>query len=418
MRWLPSAIRSRRAIAPAGLAIDPKGRLYSVCENKVMIVSDPASGKVLANIPIGGGTDGVAFDDGYAFSANGADGTITMVGETSPGKFEAVATIPTQRSARTIAADQKAHKLYLPAAEFGPPPAGSEGKKGRPPGDLAYVILGDQATPEKVAALRAQMGLDLPIWQRYLHWLWDVLHGDLGRSFRTGETVLAAVPDRLPVSIELMVMAEVMGLLIGIPLAILCAVKSGSALDRFLTGLAFGKLSLPSFMVAILLIYLFAVELNWLPATGWVPFTEDPLGNLRSFVLPALTLAFAEWPVLMRVLRSDMIATLQEDYIAMAKAKGLRPARILLVHALKPSSLTLVTVTGINIGRLIGGALIVETIFALPGIGRLLVGAIYARDFIILQGVVLFVAAGFVVVNFIVDMLYAVLDPRIRHGRA
>jgi peptide/nickel transport system permease protein len=286
------------------------------------------------------------------------------------------------------------------------------------PGDLATTILGDQATPEKVAALRAQMGLDLPIWQRYLLWLWDVLHGDLGRSFRTGETVLAAVTDRLPISLELMVMAEALGLVIAIPLAILCAVRNGSATDRFLTGLAFGKLSLPPFMVAILLIYLFAVSLNLLPATGWVPFAEDPIANLRSFVLPALTLAIAEWPVLMRVLRSDMIATLQEDYIAMAKAKGLRPARILLVHALKPSSLTLVTVTGINIGRLIGGTVIVESIFALPGIGRLLVGAIYARDFIILQGAVLFVAVGFVVVNFIVDMLYAVLDPRIRHGRA
>ena len=286
------------------------------------------------------------------------------------------------------------------------------------PGDLAVTLLGDQATPEKVAALRAQMGLDLPLWQRYLLWLWDVLHGDLGRSFRTGETVLAAVGDRLPISLELMVMAEAAALLIAIPLAILCAVKNGSATDRFLTGLAFGKLSLPPFMVAILLIYLFAVSLNLLPATGWIPFAEDPVANLRSFVLPALTLAIAEWPVLMRVLRSDMIATLQEDYIAMAKAKGLRPARILLVHALKPSSLTLVTVTGINIGRLIGGTVIVESIFALPGIGRLLVGAIYARDFIILQGVVLFVATGFVVVNFIVDMLYAVLDPRIRHGRA
>ena len=286
------------------------------------------------------------------------------------------------------------------------------------PGDLASTILGDQATPEKVAALRAQMGLDLPIWQRYGIWLWDVLHGNLGRSFRTGETVWNAVTARLPVSLELMAITVVLALVIAIPLAILCAVKSGTAVDRFFTGLAFGKLSLPSFMVAILLIYLFAVELNWLPATGWVPFGEDPVANLRSFILPAFTLAFAEWPVLMRVLRSDMIATLQEDYIAMAKAKGLRPARILLVHALKPSSLTLVTVAGINIGRLIGGALIVETIFALPGIGRLLVGAIYARDFIILQGVVLFVAAGFVMVNFIVDMLYAVLDPRIRHGRA
>jgi peptide/nickel transport system permease protein len=286
------------------------------------------------------------------------------------------------------------------------------------PGDLAYVILGDQATPEKVAALRHDMGLDQPIWIRYFGWLWNILQGDFGRSFRTGQTVLQAVTERFPVSFELMILAEIVGLAIGVPLAIVCAARSGGAFDRFMTGSAFAMLSLPAFLSAILLIYFFAVELRWLPATGYVPFAEDPLGNLRSFVLPALTLAFAEWPVLMRVLRSDMIATLQEDYIAMAKAKGLRPARILLVHALKPSSLTLVTVTGINIGRLIGGALIVEVIFALPGIGRLLVGAIYARDFIILQGVVLFVATGFVIVNFIVDMLYAVLDPRIRHGRA
>ena len=144
-----------------------------------------------------------------------------------------------------------------------------------------------------------------------------------------------------------------------------------------MTGTAFGMLSVPTFLSAILLIYLFAVELRWLPATGYVPFAEDPVANLRFMVLPALTLALAEWPGIMRVLRSDMIATLQEDYIALAKAKGLKPSRILFVHALKPSSLTLVTITGINIGRLIGGAVIVETIFALPGIGRLLVGAIY-----------------------------------------
>ncbi len=286
------------------------------------------------------------------------------------------------------------------------------------PGDLAVAMLGDQATPENVAALRHQMGLDQPLWWRSLHWLAGVVQGDLGRSFRTGETVLGAIAERLPVSLELMVMAEVLGLAIGIPVAILCAARQGGAFDRLMTGGAFGMLSVPVFLWAIILIFLFAVRLRVLPATGWVPFEEDPVGNLRSFVLPALTLALGEWPVLMRVLRTDMIATLQEDFIAMAKAKGLKPARILLVHALKPSSLTLVTVTGINIGRLIGGALIVETIFALPGIGRLLVGAIYARDFIILQGVVLFVAAGFVLINFAVDMLYALLDPRIRHGRA
>ena len=286
------------------------------------------------------------------------------------------------------------------------------------PGDLAYVVLGDQATPEKVEALRRDMGLDQPIWWRYLGWLGQVLQGEFGRSFRTGQTVLQAVAERLPVSFELMLLAQLGALAIGIPLAIACAVRAGSAFDRFMTGSAFGMLSVPAFLSAILLIYLFAVELRWLPATGYVPFEEDPIGNLRCFLLPALTLALGEWPVLMRVLRSDMIATLQEDYIMMARAKGLKPSRILLVHALKPSSLTLVTVTGINIGRLIGGTVIVESIFALPGIGRLLLGAIFTRDLIILQGVVLFVAIGYVLVNFIVDMLYAVLDPRIRHGHA
>ena len=286
------------------------------------------------------------------------------------------------------------------------------------PGDLAYVILGDQATPDKVAALRHDMGLDQPIWWRYLGWLVQVLQGDFGRSFRTGQTVLQAVAERLPVSFELMLLAELGALVIGIPLAIACAVRAGSPFDRLVTGSAFGMLSVPAFLSAILLIYFFAVELRWLPATGFVPFSEDPLGNLRCFVLPALTLALGEWPVLMRVLRSDMIATLQEDYIAMARAKGLKPSRILLVHALKPSSLTLVTVTGINIGRLMGGTVIVESIFALPGIGRLLLSSIYTRDLIILQGVVLCVASGYVLINFIVDMLYAVLDPRIRHGHA
>ncbi|MGY3696792.1 peptide/nickel transport system permease protein [Bradyrhizobium sp. USDA 3240] len=286
------------------------------------------------------------------------------------------------------------------------------------PGDLAYVILGDQATPENVAALRHDLGLDQPIWLRYLSWLWHILQGDFGRSFRTGQTVWQAVSERVPVSFELMILAELIGLAIGVPLAIACAAKAGSAFDRLMTGSAFGMLSVPTFLSAILLIYLFAVELRMLPATGYVPFTEDPVANLRFMVLPALTLGLAEWPGIMRVLRSDMIAALQEDYIALAKAKGLKPSRILFVHALKPSSLTLVTITGINIGRLIGGAVIVESIFALPGIGRLLVGAIYTRDLIILQGVVLLVAAGFVIMNFIVDLLYAVLDPRIRHGHA
>src|SRR5947208_9804044 len=150
------------------------------------------------------------------------------------------------------------------------------------PGDLAYVILGDQATPEKVEALRHDMGLDQPVWWRYLGWLGSVLQGDLGRSFRTGQTVLQAVTERLPVSFELMVLAEIMGLVIGVPLAIVCAARSGGVFDRFMTGSAFAMLSVPAFLSAILLIYLFAVELRWLPATGYVPLAEDPVANLRS----------------------------------------------------------------------------------------------------------------------------------------
>ena len=286
------------------------------------------------------------------------------------------------------------------------------------PGDLAIAMLGDQATPENVAALHKELGLDLPLWQQYLHWLGGVLSGDFGTSHRTGETVLHAIAGRLPVSLELMIIAEMGGILIGVPLAILCAVRPGSAFDRACSGVAFGILSVPPFMLAILLIFIFALRLGVLPATGYVPFSQDAIGNLRAMALPGATLALLEWPTIMRVLRSDMISTLQEDYIAMARAKGLKARRILLVHALKPSSLTLVTVIGLNIGRLIGGAVITESIFALPGIGRLLVESIYLRDFIILQGGVLLVAIGFVFVNFLVDLLYAVLDPRIRYGRA
>jgi peptide/nickel transport system permease protein len=286
------------------------------------------------------------------------------------------------------------------------------------PGDLAIAMLGDQATPEAVAALHQKLGLDLPAWQRYFFWLGGVLSGDFGFSIRSGETVLHAIAGRLPVSLELMIIAEIGGLLIGVPLAILCAVRPGSGFDRAVSGVAFGMLSVPPFMLAILLIFIFALWLGVLPATAYVPFSQDMLGNLRAMVLPGATLALLEWPTIMRVLRSDMISTLQEDYIAMARAKGLTARRILLVHALKPSSLTLVTVVGLNIGRLIGGAVVTETIFALPGVGRLLVEAIYLRDFVILQGGVLLVAIGFVLVNFLVDLLYAALDPRIRHGRA
>jgi peptide/nickel transport system permease protein len=286
------------------------------------------------------------------------------------------------------------------------------------PGDAALSILGTSATPQAVQALRQQMHLDDPLPVRYVEWLGGAVRGDLGRSVRTQQQVTDAITQRLPVTLELMVLAVLMALVIAIPVGVLAAYRSGGLLDQVASGAAFGVLAVPGFALAIVLIYVFAVQLDVLPATGYTPLIQDPLQNLRAFFLPAFTLALTDAAAYMRLLRSDMIDTLQEDYIAMARAKGLPTWHILMRHALKPSSFTILTVVGINIGRLLGGALIVETIFALPGIGRLLVDAIYARDLVMVQGVVAFVAVGYVLINFAVDILYGVLDPRVRHARA
>jgi peptide/nickel transport system permease protein len=286
------------------------------------------------------------------------------------------------------------------------------------PGDVALVMAGPNATPQSVAALRQELRLDQPLPIRYVDWLGRALHGDLGASPRSHLPVAGLIKERLPITLELLVLAQLIALVIAVPAGIASAYRAGGLLDQTASGAAFGVLALPSFVLAIVLIYLFAVQLDVLPATGYTPLTSDPLDNLRSFFLPALTIGLAEAAAYARLLRSDMIQTLQEDYIAMARAKGLPTWHVLVRHALKPSSFTLLTVLGINIGRLMGGALIVETIFALPGVGRLLVESIYARDLVVVQGVVAFVAVAFVLVNFGVDLLYAVLDPRIRHGRA
>jgi peptide/nickel transport system permease protein len=286
------------------------------------------------------------------------------------------------------------------------------------PGDPAIAILGDQAQPEAIAALRKQLGEDEPLPIRYVDWLKRAASGDLGRSIRSRQPVTTLIRERLPVSLELLVLSQILALGLALPAGIVAAHRAERRFDKLVSGTAFGLLSMPAFVVGIVLIYLLAVEFEIFPASGFTSLTENPFENLRSFFLPALTLAIAEAAVYMRLVRNDMISTLQEDYIAMARAKGMPPARILLRHALKPSSFTLLTVLGINVGRLMGGALVVETLFALPGIGRLLVDAIYTRDLITVQGVVLFVAISYVVINFGVDMLYAVLDPRIRHERA
>ncbi len=273
-------------------------------------------------------------------------------------------------------------------------------------------ILGPAATEENKAELREELDLDDPLPVRYWRWATDAVRGDLGDSFVTKQPVATSIRDTLPNSLYLLIYAQVLALGIGIPLGILAAQRAGGMQDRLTTATAFLFLAIPSFVLALLLKYAVAVRLGWFPAI----FLDDD--KLRSLFLPALSLAAAEAAVYLRLLRSDMVATLQEDYITMAKAKGLSKSRILLRHAFRPSTFTLVTVAGLNMGRLIGGAFVIEFIFAINGVGRLAVTAVGKRDYLVVQGVVLVVAVMYVLFNLFVDLLYGFLDPRIRHARA
>jgi peptide/nickel transport system permease protein len=287
------------------------------------------------------------------------------------------------------------------------------------PGDPALQILGaENATPEAIAAVRADLGLDDPLPVRYLHWIGDALTGDFGRSYRTNEPVSEAIIDRLPVTAEIGILAIIIALLVAIPVGMLSAYRAGTRTDKLISSTSFGLLAVPNFMVAIFLILIFAVWLGVLPATGWVNFTDNPVQNLRSALLPALSLAIAEMAVYTRLLRTDMIGTLQQDFVTMARVKGVSNRRILFRHALRPSSFSLMTVAGVQVGAIIGGSVVIETLFALPGVGRLLLEAVLVRDLLMVQGVALVIAVSYVVVNFTVDILYSYLDPRISHGRS
>jgi peptide/nickel transport system permease protein len=285
------------------------------------------------------------------------------------------------------------------------------------PGDPTIAILGPGATEENRAELREQLGLNEPLPTRYVTWVGDSLTGDLGRSYVSNQPTSEALRQRLPVTLELLLLSQLLALALAVPLALLAAGKPNGVVDRVSSSTAFGFLAIPNFMLGVLLIYLFAVQLNLFPATGYTPFKDNPAENLHSLALPAITLGVAELAVYLRLLRTDLIATLQEDYIDMARAKGLSRNYILLRHALRPSTFSLVTVAGLNLGRLIGGAFVVEYLFALPGIGSLTVEAIFRRDYIVVQGTVLLVAVGYVLANFFVDLLYGILDPRVRHAR-
>lgn len=286
------------------------------------------------------------------------------------------------------------------------------------PGDPAVAILGEGATPEAIAALNAQMGLDDPLLLRYWHWIVGAVSGDLGTSLNSGESVTTLLMQRVPASLEIMVLAQIVALIVAVPVAIAAARKPGSFLDRTLGLTAFAGVAMPPFLLGMLLVLIVALPLG-LPATGWIPMTENPLLNLRSAMLPALTLAFALYAVYMRVLRADLVTQLtQEDYVTTARAKGLPMRRIISKHVLRNSVFPLITVVGINMGALLGGAVIVEQLFAVPGLGKLIVDAIYQRDFLVVQGAVVLIAVAFVLINFAVDVLYAALDPRIRHARS
>lgn len=283
------------------------------------------------------------------------------------------------------------------------------------PGDAAVVVAGDNATPEQVAQVRQELGLERPMLVRYADWLGGVLHGDLGHSFRTGQPVAQALAERIPVSFEITVIAQLLALLVAVPLAVYSAYRPGRVVDRTSMTLGFGAAAMPQFVFGMVLIVIFAGGLSSvLPATGYTGLFEDPLGNLRSIVLPCLTLMIAEAAVYRQLLRSDMLSTLREDFILMARSKGLRPRAILLRHALRPSSFSLITLSGLNIGRLLGGTVIVETLFAIPGLGQLIVQSVFNRDYLLLQGALLFVAVAYVVINMLIDLLYLVLDPRVR----
>jgi peptide/nickel transport system permease protein len=285
------------------------------------------------------------------------------------------------------------------------------------PGDPVTTIV-PFGTDEQRAQLREDLGLDEPILSRYVDWLGGIATGDLGEYYNSHRPVSEVLTAALPVSINLMVYSQLLALAFAIPLGILTAYRAGTPFDKGTNAAAFGLLAIPNFVLGLLLIFFLSVKAGWFPNTGYRPLNEDPVEHVKHMFLPALSLAVGQIAIYMRLLRSDMIATLQEDFITMAKAKGLPPRKVLLRHALRPSSLTLLTVAGLNVGQLIGGAVVIEALFQLPGIGLSIVQAIGAREYVAVQSFVALIGVAYVVVNFAVDLLYAVLDPRIRHAAA
>ena len=295
------------------------------------------------------------------------------------------------------------------------------------PGDPTNVII-PFGTDAQRAALRSDLGLDKGFWGQYWSYVTGLIQGDLGTQYSSGRPVSELVNQSLPVSLQLMIYAQLLALFFAIPLGIFTAYRNGTRSDNALNTSAFALLALPNFVLALVLSFFIGAQLKWLPTGGYAPGWMDPffdssrsldlVEHIRFMVLPSITLAVGQIAIYMRLLRSDMIATLQENFITMAKAKGISNQRILWRHALRPSSLTLLTVAGLNVGTLIGGAVVVEVIYQIPGMGLKIFQAINSREYVELQSYIVVIAVLFVLINFFVDFLYSVLDPRIRRARA
>jgi peptide/nickel transport system permease protein len=287
------------------------------------------------------------------------------------------------------------------------------------PGNPEVEILGSNASAEDYVRVRAELGLDKPWLERYGSWLGKVMQGDLGKNVLPPvEEVKTKLMRAFPVSLQLAGMATALALIISIPAAMMASYRPGAAFDRVVSSTAFAFISVPSFLLGILLKLAFALNWRWLPDSLWVRPSEGGwVDNLRHATLPVLTIALSEIAVFTRLLRNDMMATLQDDFILAARAKGMTPRHIMVREALRPSSFSLITLAGVSLGRLIGGTVIVESLFGLPGVGSVVVAAAGKKDFPLVQGGVLIIACAYVLINVLIDISYAILDPRIRRGR-
>jgi peptide/nickel transport system permease protein len=285
------------------------------------------------------------------------------------------------------------------------------------PGDPVRSMLGLRATPENVATIRAQMGLDRPLIEQYFEWMGGVLHGDLGQDYISHTPLIELLGQRLPVTLELTVLAILVALLIGIPLGVVAAVGPPWA-RAFTDMVVVAGVAIPAFWLGIMLVLLFTGALHALPPAGYTPLFDDPVGNLRYMVLPVLTLAAAQGAYILRTTKASMLEVLESPFITFLRAKGIGENTIRFRHALRNAAVPIVTVVGIQFGALLGGAVVIETLFALPGIGSMVVTAINVRNYPVVQGGVLVIATLFIVINLLTDLLYGVIDPRTEAGTA